>query len=248
MANPLNPREYDVVELREALSECETGAGGCGSDEIGHDQSHCQRNTAPHSEQDTADRWVSAIDIKFKRELEADSNHQVDELSESVSQKGLDSHGSATDGGTRAHRGGASYAGERPSVGGNLGTERVDCGRVQANSPTHRESCEEDLGGRHCCGQNPHEPICLERVPNCYSAQMEALAWLESLVSVCGHDKTIEALQYYESIGWLSRACCEQLIDLAAGFAAMDSENQRPLTITEHRESLRYIKILVDHP
>lgn len=81
----------------------------------------------------------------------------------------------------------------------------------------------------------------LTRLPDEYGAQMEIFEWLEGLLRTCGHDGTIEALEYYESIEWLSPAAREALVNFVEGLSASAPPDPRPLDVEDHRESLRYI-------
>jgi archaellum component FlaD/FlaE len=66
--------------------------------------------------------------------------------------------------------------------------------------------------------------------------------WLEELLTAVGRDGTLSALEYYESIGWLSGRSREELEDVASGLSDPGPEAAAPsLGIDDHRESLLYI-------
>jgi archaellum component FlaD/FlaE len=82
----------------------------------------------------------------------------------------------------------------------------------------------------------------LDRLPDAYTAQLEVFEWLEGLLTAAGHDGTLSALEYYESIGWLSERSRAELEDVASGLSASAPESAAPsLDIDDHRESLLYI-------
>jgi len=82
----------------------------------------------------------------------------------------------------------------------------------------------------------------LDRLPDAYTAQLEVFEWLEGLLTAAGHDGTLSALEYYESIGWLSERSREELEDVASGLSAPAPEPAaQSLDIDDHRESLLYV-------
>lgn len=81
----------------------------------------------------------------------------------------------------------------------------------------------------------------LTRLPDAYSAQLEVFDWLEALLSKGGLDATLEALEYYESIGWLSESSREHLEEFTGGLAASDPPDPEPLGVDDHRRSLVFI-------
>ena len=82
----------------------------------------------------------------------------------------------------------------------------------------------------------------LDRLPDAYTAQLEVFDWLEELLTVAGHDATLSALEYYESIGWISERSREELEDVASGLSTPGAETAAPsLGVDDHRESLLYI-------
>ncbi len=80
----------------------------------------------------------------------------------------------------------------------------------------------------------------LDRLPDAYSAQLEVFEWLERLLESGGHDATLSALEYYESIGWLSERSREELEDVVAGLPEAESVGAS-LRLDDHRESLLYV-------
>ncbi|WP_170964399.1 FlaD/FlaE family flagellar protein [Natronomonas salsuginis] len=80
----------------------------------------------------------------------------------------------------------------------------------------------------------------LDRLPDAYTAQLEIFEWLEWMLAATGHDGTLTALAYYESIGWLSERSREALEDVVAGLSAPQATGQT-LSIDDHRESLVHV-------
>ena len=82
----------------------------------------------------------------------------------------------------------------------------------------------------------------LDRLPDAYTAQLEVFEWLERLLTAAGHEATLSALEYYESIGWLSERSREELEEVASGLSAPGPEAAAPsLGVDDHRESLLYV-------
>lgn len=81
----------------------------------------------------------------------------------------------------------------------------------------------------------------LSRLPDEYDAQVEIFDWLEELLATCGRERTLEALTYYESVGWLSEGSRESLADFVEGLGAAEPPDPRSLDVDDHRRSLRYV-------
>jgi len=80
----------------------------------------------------------------------------------------------------------------------------------------------------------------LDQLPDAYSAQLEVFEWLERLLESGGHDATLSALEYYESIGWLSDRSRAELEDVVAGLSTNEPASAS-LCLDDHRESLLYV-------
>ena len=79
----------------------------------------------------------------------------------------------------------------------------------------------------------------LDELPGTYSAQLEIFEWLNQLVSKAGEDGAISALEYYESIEWLSEESRTDLEEFVAGLGTADTAGT--LGMSDHRKSLTYI-------
>lgn len=78
-------------------------------------------------------------------------------------------------------------------------------------------------------------------MPDSYDAQVAIFEWLEGLLATCGRESTLEALAYYESVGWISADSRERLEAFVEGLTAVEPPEPRPLDVDHHRESLRYV-------
>ncbi|MEZ3116738.1 FlaD/FlaE family flagellar protein [Halobaculum sp. MBLA0147] len=65
-----------------------------------------------------------------------------------------------------------------------------------------------------------------------------ALDWLQFLVTVGGHDRAEEALEYYERIQWLGPDAAETLTDLLPGLGVGGDD---PFEPSHHRTSLLFV-------
>lgn len=81
----------------------------------------------------------------------------------------------------------------------------------------------------------------LDRLPEGYRAQVEIFAWLEELLATCGQDATLDALEYYEDVGWLSEESRRGLEAFVDGLTDAEPPDPRPLEVDDHRTSLRYV-------
>ena len=78
-------------------------------------------------------------------------------------------------------------------------------------------------------------------MPDSYGAQAEIFEWLEGLIATCGRESTLEALDYYESVGWLSEDSRESLEEFVEGLTSAEPPEPRSLDVDDHRDSLRYV-------
>ncbi|CAI49434.1 fla cluster protein FlaD [Natronomonas pharaonis DSM 2160] len=122
--------------------------------------------------------------------------------------------------------------------------KRRAAGREPETGPDTERSdpaiAQEDFELLARLSENSDDRPYLQRLPDEYSAQLEIFDWLDTMVAKAGHESTVEALAYYESVGWLSEESRAQLEDFADGLAAADAGGH-PLTVADHRESLLYI-------
>lgn len=126
--------------------------------------------------------------------------------------------------------------------GGRTGRSgRVD--RSGATAPDHRSHGTRSGGFELLSGGSGGdvERPYLDRLPQGYRAQVEIFAWLEELLATSGREATLEALSYYEAVGWLSGESREDLEAFLEGLTAAEPPDPRPLAVDDHRHSLRYV-------
>jgi archaellum component FlaD/FlaE len=78
-------------------------------------------------------------------------------------------------------------------------------------------------------------------LPTSYESQPLVFEWLEALVTAAGRDATRDALDYYESLGWLSGSARAELVAFLEGLSSLDPEEGRSLDVADHRQSLQYV-------
>lgn len=123
--------------------------------------------------------------------------------------------------------------------------EQADSDRLEATGSVREVDEDQPQVSAHPLeGSKDASLLPLTQLPNTYTAQQEILDWMEGLLSSSGHQGTMEALTYYESIGWLSTECRDQLEEFVEGLRATGSMNPRPLDVDDHRMSLQYIATL----
>lgn len=80
----------------------------------------------------------------------------------------------------------------------------------------------------------------LTRLPESYAAELTLFEWLEFLMTKGGTRGTIEALQYYESIGWLTRDVEDLLQEYMRSIDEPEGQTDS-LDRTDHALSLVYV-------
>jgi archaellum component FlaD/FlaE len=221
MPGRLNPREYDLGELRDAARE-------------------------PHRRRAVEDVPIESL---------VDNGQASVEDGRSVAVEPEDEVASPVDGETPAeaasdHHRGAEQDSPADEVESYLQSchQRQQSQSVELRQAEPREQPEQaeqdhapstavflaELSGPHV--SKPY----LDRLPDAYGAQLEVFDWLDELLSAAGHEATMSALEYYESIGWVSEQCRTELEDVAAGLSTAETTG-RSLNIDDHRESLTHV-------
>jgi hypothetical protein len=224
MSGRINPREYDLGELRDAAREAsrrgveatgaadhpESGTGPRGSLAPGSDAAPPESA----SEDGTADRGepVSAAEDP---EAYLRSRHRRNRPAGGPSL------------GTSGRRDGGPLEGTSRDRNGSGPASPADDPNVDFEFLSHGAE-----GGT----SRPY----LEELPGDYGAQLEIFEWLDGLVSRGGREGTIEALEYYESVEWLSTESRTDLEEFVAGLGTEEAADGS-LGISDHRESLSYI-------
>jgi flagellar protein FlaE len=85
----------------------------------------------------------------------------------------------------------------------------------------------------------------LESVPEQYAARLTLFEWLQFTLDKVGSRRTLEALEYYVNIGWLSDTAAEDLRDHVRVFQdARTAEPMGAFETADHLVSLVYIATL----
>ncbi|MFB6112538.1 MAG: FlaD/FlaE family flagellar protein [Halodesulfurarchaeum sp.] len=82
----------------------------------------------------------------------------------------------------------------------------------------------------------------LDSLPEAYAARVTLFEWLDFLLTQGGVKHTLEAMEYYAEMGWMSESVAEKLRDHVRAFDA-DPEGRTPagLTVEDHVLSLVYV-------
>lgn len=81
----------------------------------------------------------------------------------------------------------------------------------------------------------------LGRIPDAYETQVSMMQWIESLILKAGRERTLDALSYYRSIGWITGEVERTLKEHARTIAESTTNGSVDLTMEDHRESLTVI-------
>lgn len=81
----------------------------------------------------------------------------------------------------------------------------------------------------------------LDTLPEHYAAENLVFEWLEFLLLHAGYQGAIEALDYYESVDWITEECEATLNDYMLGLEAGAGSEGTDLDIDDHLLSLVYI-------
>ncbi|PSQ21726.1 flagella E [Halobacteriales archaeon QS_9_67_15] len=88
--------------------------------------------------------------------------------------------------------------------------------------------------------ENLEKPY-LRGVPDTYAAEFVVFEWLEFLLMHAGYQGAAEALQYYESIDWITEDVAGQLNDYLLGIDENGSSEGSDLDVDDHMLSLVYV-------
>lgn len=112
---------------------------------------------------------------------------------------------------------------------------------ASAAETTFRRRVVETVAEREAAtGASDRERPYLGRVPDAYAGVVTALEWLEFLLRQGGRDGASAALEYYESIEWVSPGAAETLSTHLGGLNP-STLGDGPLQPNDHRLSLEYI-------
>lgn len=203
MSSRLNPREYDLGELRNAA----------------------QRSTR---------------DQHQEREDNSRQQHRKRQNSGRYQQRMRQDTG-------RYHRQTESIS--RADDSDVAAIERAEASEFQwnntQNAPSSTSLSRSDFELLSRLSHSGVEKPYLTRVPDSYTAQMEIFDWLDGLASKASRSGVHDALDYYESIEWLSADSRQHLASFVNGFADANFRAFDTLDMKDHRESLLYVARLV---
>jgi archaellum component FlaD/FlaE len=216
MSGRLNPREYDLGELRDAAREPprRRAVEDVPADDLDSIENGRSVAVEPADEMAPPVNGDSPIEAEPGPDRDAERDDPADEVESYLRSRHQRRHERSVDSQRTEPR-------ERPDQ------HEKACG---SNVPAFLA----ELSGPH--GSKPY----LDRLPDAYGAQLEVFEWLDELLSAAGHEATMSALEYYESIGWVSEQCRDQLEDVAAGLSTSETDG-RSLNIDDHRESLTHV-------
>lgn len=89
-------------------------------------------------------------------------------------------------------------------------------------------------------GEGALEKPYLKRLPDAYAAEILVFEWLEFLLAKSGFKRTLDVLQYYRSIDWITDGLAEQLREYLTGLEEPTGDAGE-LTRADHMLSLVYI-------
>lgn len=105
-----------------------------------------------------------------------------------------------------------------------------------APAPVVRADTERSLS-QHVSVQADGKPY-IESLPEGYSTELLVVEWLEALVDDIGVHGTARAIQYYESLDWITTDVADQLDTYLHAFESSDADT---LGIDQHLRSLEYV-------
>ncbi|MBX0324493.1 flagella E [Halomicroarcula sp. F13] len=89
-------------------------------------------------------------------------------------------------------------------------------------------------------GDGQEKPY-LTSLPETYAAEFVVFEWLEFLLMHSGYQGADEALDYYESIDWITEAVQSDLSDYLLGIDESSTNDGNDLSVDDHMLSLVYI-------
>lgn len=89
-------------------------------------------------------------------------------------------------------------------------------------------------------GESQEKPY-LATLPETYAAEFVIFEWLEFLLMHSGYQGADEALDYYESINWITEAVQNDLSDYLLGIDESATNDDNDLSVDDHMLSLVYI-------
>ena len=153
-------------------------------------------------------------------------DYDLDELRKMARKRGGDAGGSAS-------------AGE---------TDQPDIGDISSIGPSEETTPSDDSfrAGLYRellplqVGEDATKPY-LESLPEHYAGEHLIFEWLEFLLLHAGYQGAVQAIDYYESVDWLTEECESQLQDYLLGLDDQSGNDPTTLDVDDHLLSLVYI-------
>jgi flagellar protein FlaE len=89
-------------------------------------------------------------------------------------------------------------------------------------------------------GNDTSKPY-LDSLPEHYAGENLIFEWLEFLLLHAGYQGALGAMDYYESVGWITEECGSTLNDYMLGLGEQPSNDSSDLDMDDHLLSLVYI-------
>jgi flagellar protein FlaE len=137
----------------------------------------------------------------------------------------------------------ASPSVDESSVDENLGGFS---GKVDSGSPTQNAGSDSFRAGLYrellpLEATNDATKPYLDALPEHYAAENLIFEWLEFLLLHAGYKGAMDALDYYESVDWITEECESTLNDYMLGLDETAGADTADLDIDDHLLSLVYI-------
>jgi flagellar protein FlaE len=152
-------------------------------------------------------------------------DYDLDELRKMARERGGDTSDRADPGDTS------------PDIGG-IGSMGPDEGSASARDSfragLYRELLPLEAGGE---ATKPY----LHHLPETYAGEHLIFEWLEFLLLHAGYQGSLEAIDYYESVDWITEECESQLNEYMLGLDDRSGSEPANLDVDDHLLSLVYI-------
>lgn len=153
-------------------------------------------------------------------------DYDLDELRKMARKRGGDA------GGTRS-----AGASEQPDIGDldSVGaTEKTTSSEESFRAGLYRELLPLEIDGK---ASKPY----LQALPETYAGEHLVFEWLEFLLLHAGYQGAVQAVDYYESVDWITEECESELHDYLLGLDDQSAGDPTDLDVDDHLLSLVYI-------
>ncbi len=143
-------------------------------------------------------------------------------------------------------RGGQTNGGGGGGGGGGVEESDIGLGSMGGTEPepstggSFREGLYRELLPLEAGSGQTTKPY-LDGLPEHYAGENLIFEWLEFLLLHAGYQGAIEALDYYESVGWITEQAESELSDYLLGMDDQGANDGNSLDVDDHLLSLVYI-------